>query len=54
MNRDYFIGKLVKDFEQGTLSPNKFHHSEHVQVAWWYLSNYPLLEAVTPTRCTTR
>ena len=47
MSKDYVMDDLVKDFEQGTLSPNKFHHTEHVKIAWWYLSNYSLLEALT-------
>ncbi|MBI4851193.1 MAG: hypothetical protein HY819_05145 [Acidobacteria bacterium] len=40
------IDKLVKDFELAILSPETFHHQEHVKVAWWYLQHYSLVESI--------
>ena len=39
-NRD-----LVSDFEQG-LAPGDFHHADHVRVAFAYVAELPLLEAL--------
>lgn len=39
--------ELVGAFEAGTLPADRFPHAAHVRVAWWYLSRYPLGEALT-------
>lgn len=38
--------QLIADLEAGTLSPDQFHHADHVHAAWIYLSRYPALEAI--------
>jgi hypothetical protein len=38
---------LVRTFEAGEEPPGGFHHREHVRVAWWYLRQYPVAEALT-------
>ena len=37
---------LIIAFEQGAISNQDFHHADHVQVAYLYLSRFPPLEAV--------
>jgi hypothetical protein len=37
---------LLREFEDGTLSPSAFHHREHVRVAWLYLKTEPPLAAL--------
>lgn len=39
--------ELVDAFEAGTLPADQFPHAAHVRVAWWYLSRFPLGEALT-------
>jgi hypothetical protein len=39
--------ELVQAFEAATLPANQFPHAAHVRVAWWYLTHYPLGEALT-------
>lgn len=36
---------LVHDFEQGR-APGDFHHADHVRVAFAYVSEFPILEAI--------
>jgi hypothetical protein len=36
---------LVADFERGHV-PGDFHHADHVRVAFAYVSEFPLLEAI--------
>jgi len=38
--------ELMEQFEQGTLPKQSFHHQEHVRVAFLYLSEYPVVEAL--------
>jgi hypothetical protein len=38
---------LITEFESGAVPPESFHHADHVQLAFEYLSRYPLLEALT-------
>jgi hypothetical protein len=38
---------LLAAFEAGTLSPESFHHADHVHLAWLYLRDFPPLEAIT-------
>jgi hypothetical protein len=42
MNDDDFIAS----FENSTLDNTAFHHSDHVRMAFLYLSRYPVLEAL--------
>jgi len=37
---------FISEFEQGR-APGDFHHADHVRVAFAYVSELPLLEAVT-------
>jgi hypothetical protein len=37
---------LIRLFEAGEAPPDGFHHREHVRVAWWYLRESPLPEAL--------
>ena len=36
---------LISDFEQGR-APDAFHHADHVRVAFAYVSEMPILEAI--------
>ena len=36
---------LISEFEQGR-TPGAFHHADHIRVAFAYLSEFPLLEAI--------
>ena len=38
---------LVRLFEGGKAPPNGFHHPDHVRVAWWYLTQHQLPEALS-------
>jgi hypothetical protein len=38
---------LITKFESGAIPPEAFHHADHVQLAFEYLSRYPVLEALT-------
>jgi hypothetical protein len=42
MDDDEFIAR----FEECTLSPECFHHADHVRMAFLYLRRYPVLEAI--------
>jgi hypothetical protein len=42
--------ELVTLFESCTLPPSQFHHRNHVRLAWLYLTDAPLLEALTRFR----
>jgi TM2 domain-containing membrane protein YozV len=37
--------QLISEFEQGR-APGEFHHADHVRVAFAYVSELPLLEAI--------
>ena len=37
---------LVRAFEAGEEPAGGFHHAQHVHVAWWYLREHPLPEAL--------
>ncbi len=37
---------LVRAFEAGEEPAGGFHHAQHVHVAWWYLREHPLPEAM--------
>ncbi|MGC2185854.1 MAG: hypothetical protein WA637_21475 [Terriglobales bacterium] len=36
----------IERFEDGTLPPEHFHHRDHVRMAFLYLTEYPVLEAL--------
>jgi hypothetical protein len=38
--------ELIEQFESGSLPPTAFHHADHVRMAFAYLSQYPLLQAL--------
>lgn len=38
--------ELLEQFERGTLPSECFHHRQHVRVAFLYLSEYPVLQAL--------
>ena len=38
--------KIVRSFEAGQAPPGGFHHREHVRVAWWYLRQHGLPDAL--------
>ena len=38
---------FLRAFEDATLPADRFHHRDHVWVAWRYLRERPLLEALT-------
>lgn len=37
--------EIIERFESGTL-PGEFHHADHVRLAYAYLSEYPVLQAL--------
>ncbi len=39
--------EVVEKFEQGEAPGGEFHHRDHILVAWCYLQEFPLLEALT-------
>ena len=38
--------EIIKELEQGWVPAGSFHHSDHIRVAFAYLSQYPVLEAL--------
>jgi hypothetical protein len=42
MNNSEFIAK----FESGSIPASEFHHADHVRLAFAYLSDYPVLQAL--------
>jgi hypothetical protein len=38
--------ELIERFENASISPECFHHPEHVRVAFLYLRRYPLIDAL--------
>jgi hypothetical protein len=38
--------EVVEEFEQGRGPGGSFHHTDHIRVAFAYLSEYPVLEAL--------
>jgi hypothetical protein len=39
-------GELIAQFESGAIPPDSFHHADHVRLAFAYLSQYSILEAL--------
>ena len=46
MNARLEPSELIDRFERGLISGDSFHHGNHVQLAFAYLSVYPPLEAL--------
>jgi hypothetical protein len=46
MSHDPLTDPLVCAFERATLDSSRFHHREHLYVAWCYLRALPLEEAL--------
>jgi len=42
--------EFIAQFEACTLPPSQFHHRNHVRLAWLYLKEAPLLDALTRFR----
>lgn len=38
--------QIIERFESGAIANDSFHHADHVQLAFSYLSRYPLLDAL--------
>ena len=38
--------EIIQEFEQGRAPGGSFHHADHIRVAFSYLSQYPVLEAL--------
>jgi hypothetical protein len=38
--------EIIAQFERGALPPDSFHHADHVRLAFAYLRQYPVLEAL--------
>ena len=38
--------ELVEQFERGEIGPDGFHHADHVRMAYSYLCEMPLLQAI--------
>ena len=38
--------ELIAQFESGSLPPTAFHHTDHVRMAFAYLRQYPVLNAL--------
>ena len=38
--------ELITEFESGSLPADGFHHADHVRMAFAYLGQYPLLQAL--------
>ncbi len=38
--------EIIEEFEQGRGPCESFHHADHIRVAFAYLSQYPVLEAL--------
>ena len=55
MNKDEICNwKLVEQFERGEVGPEGLHHADHVRVAYAYLCEMPLLEAIEKFSCALR
>ena len=39
--------EFIEQFEACTLPAERFHHREHVKLAWLYLNELPLLQAIS-------
>ena len=43
--------ELIHQFESDTVPENSFHHADHVRLAFAYLSQYPVLQALDRFTC---
>ena len=39
--------EFIRAFEEAALAPENFRHREHIRLAWLYLQNYTVPEALT-------
>ena len=39
-------GQVISQFESDSIPDNSFHHADHVRLAFAYLSQYPVLQAL--------
>jgi len=46
LNKAMTSEEIINEFEQGRATGGSFHHSDHMRVAFAYLSHYPVLEAL--------
>ena len=48
MNRNCAMGdrEFVAAFEACKIANSEFHHADHIRLAWIYLREFPLLEAI--------
>jgi hypothetical protein len=46
MSKELTDRELLEQFERATLPPECFRHTEHVRVAFLYLTMFPVLEAL--------
>lgn len=46
--------EVILHFERGEISPELFHHADHVRLAFAYLSEYPTLTALDKFACALR
>jgi hypothetical protein len=43
--------QIIARFESGAITNDTFHHADHVQLAFSYLSKYPFLDALQRFSC---
>jgi hypothetical protein len=43
--------QIIERFESGAITSDSFHHADHVQLAFNYLSKYPVLDALQKFSC---
>jgi hypothetical protein len=43
--------QIIARFESGAITNDTFHHADHVQLAFSYLSKYPVLDALQRFSC---
>jgi hypothetical protein len=43
--------QIIERFESGAIANDSFHHADHVQLAFSYLSKYPVLDALQRFSC---
>jgi len=43
--------QIIERFESGAIANDSFHHADHVELAFSYLSKYPVLDALQKFSC---
>jgi len=46
--------ELVEQFERGEVGSGGFHHADHVRIAYAYLCEFPILQAIERFSCALR